>query len=209
MKPSTRIKICGVTRREDALAAAACGADAIGLVFHPGSARNVAPERAAQVAAALPPFVTSVGLFVDPDPEWVRVVLGRVPLDLLQFHGSECDAFCASFGRPYIKALPVVPGGDLLQSVGSFRTARGVLLDAYVPGEHGGTGVTAEWAAIPRNLPLPVVLAGGLTPENVGAAVRAVRPWAVDVSSGVEREKGVKDHDRIAAFVRGVRDADV
>lgn len=209
MTNRTRIKICGVTRPEDALAAANCGADAIGLVFYPGSARNVALDRAAEVASVLPPFVTSVGLFVDPEASWVRQVLARVPLDLLQFHGQEPESFCAGFGRPYIKAMAVAPGSDLLQSARLFHNARGVLFDAHVPGAHGGTGVTADWSAIPSNLPLPVILAGGLTPENVGAAIRTVRPWAVDVSSGVELAKGIKDHTKLAAFVRGVRDADV
>lgn len=205
----TRIKICGITRTEDALAAAAAGADAIGLIFYAGSSRHVTMETAAAIVGRLPPFVTAVGLFVNPAEDEVGAVLDQVPLDLLQFHGAETPGFCARFGRPYIKALAAAPGVDLLQSAGLYRDARGVLIDAYVPGAHGGTGVTADWHAIPGTLPLPLVLAGGLTPDNVDQAVRTVRPWAVDVSSGVELARGVKDHDKMTAFVRGVRNADV
>lgn len=204
-----RVKICGITRAEDALEAARLGADALGFVFHPGSPRFVDARRAAEIVAALPPFVTSVGLFVDAAPEAVDEVLREVPLDLLQFHGAETPEQCARHGRPWIKALAVAPGVDLLQSARSFRNARGLLLDAYVPGSHGGTGVTADWSSIPHRMPVPVVLAGGLHPGNVGAAIRALRPWGVDVSSGVERDKGVKDHHKLATFMRGVRDADV
>ncbi len=205
----TRIKFCGITRVEDALRAAELGVDALGLIFYDGSPRHVTSEQAARIARALPPFVTTVGLFVNPSRETVRAVLDAVPLDLLQFHGTEEPAFCASFERPYIKAIAASPGVDLLQSGTVFEQARGILIDAYVPGAHGGTGVTADWTRIPRPFPKPIVLAGGLHPGNVAGAVRAVRPWAVDVSSGVEAAKGVKDHDKMTAFVRGVRDADV
>jgi phosphoribosylanthranilate isomerase len=205
----TRIKICGITRAEDALAAAAAGADAIGLIFYAGSSRHVTVEGAAAIVGRLPPFVTAVGLFVNPGEDEVRAVLDQVPLDLLQFHGAETPGFCARFGRPYIKALAAAPGVDLLQSAALYGDARGVLVDAYVPGAHGGTGVTADWHAIPGTLPLPLVLAGGLTPDNVDRAVRTVKPWAVDVSSGVELARGLKDHDKMTAFVRGVRNADV
>ncbi|MCW5626138.1 MAG: phosphoribosylanthranilate isomerase [Burkholderiales bacterium] len=208
MAVPTRVKICGITRLEDAIVAAEAGADAVGFVFAT-SARRVTAERAAEIVAKLPPFVTTVGLFVDPGAEDVEAVLREVPLDLLQFHGAEVPAFCAGFGRPWIKALAVAPGVDLLQSAARFSGARGLLLDAFVPGAHGGTGVTADWHAIPASLPLPIVLAGGLTPGNVADAIRAVRPWAVDVSSGVEREKGIKDHDKLRAFMRGARNADV
>lgn len=204
-----RVKICGITRVDDALEAARLGADALGFVFHPASPRFVTAARAAEIIAALPPFVASVGLFVDAEPEVVNDVLRQVPLDLLQFHGAETPAQCARHGRPWIKALAVAPGIDLLQSAALFRGGRGLLLDAFVPGSHGGTGCTADWASIPHRMPVPVVLAGGLHPGNVGAAIRAVRPWGVDVSSGVEREKGVKDHHKLAAFMGGVRDADV
>jgi phosphoribosylanthranilate isomerase len=204
-----RVKICGITRVEDALEAARLGADALGFVFHPASPRFVSTARAAEIVAALPPFVTSVGLFVNADAALVESVLGEIPLDLLQFHGAETPLECARFGKPWMKALAVAPGVDLLQSAVVFRGGRGLLLDAFVPGSHGGTGRTADWTSIPGGMPVPVVLAGGLHPGNVGAAIRAVRPWGVDVSSGVERDKGVKDHKKLAAFMEGVRDADV
>lgn len=205
----TRIKICGITRPEDALRAAELGADAIGLIFYAGSARHVTPARALEVIARLPPFVTTVGLFVDASPTEVEAVLSVVPLDLLQFHGDESPAYCEGFDRPYIKAIAAAPGVDLLQSAGFHAKARALLVDAYVPGVAGGTGVQADWSAIPRNLPIPVVLAGGLHAGNVSEAIRTVQPWAVDVSSGVEQSRGIKDHNKMAAFVRGVRDADV
>jgi phosphoribosylanthranilate isomerase len=204
----TRIKICGITRTEDGLAAARLGADAIGFVFHPESPRYVTPDRAAAIASALPAFVTTVGLFVDAGEGEIRATLATVPLDLLQFHGAEPPGFCVRFGRPWIKAIAMAPGVDLLQSAADYAGSRGLLLDAFVPGMHGGTGTRADWSAIPGSLPLPIILAGGLTPANVGEAIRVVRPWAVDVSSGVERDKGVKDHEKMAAFIRGVRDAD-
>ncbi len=204
-----RVKICGITRSDDALEAARLGADALGFVFYPPSPRFVSTARAAEIVATLPPFIASVGLFVDADPAAVEAVLREVPLDLLQFHGAETPAQCARFGRPWIKALAVVPGIDLLQSAAVFRDGRGLLLDAFVPGTPGGSGRTADWALIPGQMPVPVILAGGLHPGNVGSAIRAVRPWAVDVSSGVEREKGVKDHRKLAAFMQGVHDADV
>ncbi len=205
----TRIKICGITRPEDALRAAELGADAIGLIFYSGSARHVTAARALDVIARLPPFVTTVGLFVDASPAEVEAVLSVVPLDLLQFHGDESPAYCEGFDRPYIKAIAAAPGVDLLQSAGFHAKARALLVDAYVPGVAGGTGVQADWSAIPRNLPIPVVLAGGLHAGNVSEAIRTVQPWAVDVSSGVEQSRGIKDHNKMAAFVRGVRDADV
>lgn len=206
---ATAVKICGITSIEDGLAAAHHGAHAIGLVFHRSSPRYVAPEQAAAISRALPPFVTAVGLFVDLHPTEVRAILDAVPLQLLQFHGAEDPSYCAAFSRPYIKAIRMAPEVDLLQCAEQYSAARGLLLDAYTPAAPGGTGESFEWARVPAKLPLPVVLAGGLTPENVGAAVRAVRPWAVDVSSGVERGKGIKDVNKIAAFIRGARDADV
>lgn len=205
----TRIKICGITRPEDALRAAELGADAIGLIFFAGSARHVTAARALEVIARLPPFVTTVGLFVDAPRAAVDAVLSTVPLDLLQFHGDETPTYCESFDRPYIKAIAAAPGVDLLQSAGFHAKARALLVDAYVPGVAGGTGVQADWSAIPLNLPIPVVLAGGLHAGNVSEAIRTVQPWAVDVSSGVEQSRGIKDHNKMAAFVRGVRDADV
>ena len=153
--------------------------------------------------------MTAVGLFVNPEPETVQAILREVPLQLLQFHGDEPAALCESFRMPYIKAVRMAAGTDLLQYAASYRSAKGLLLDAMVEGLRGGSGHAFDWSLIPAQLPLPVVLAGGLTADNVGEAIRAVRPWAVDVSSGVEREKGIKDADKIAAFIRGARDADV
>ena len=209
----TAIKICGITRIEDALAAAHCGAHAVGFVFYPPSPRNVTPAHAAAIIAALPPFVTSVGLFVDADERIVRDTLAVARLDLLQFHGAEIPQYCRQVsqhgGVPYMKALRVRPGMDLLQYAHDFHDAKALLLDAYVEGLAGGTGSAFDWSLIPPALPLPVVLSGGLTPDNVARAIRAVKPWAVDVSSGVESSKGIKDAARIAAFVSGVRNADV
>ncbi len=205
----TAIKICGITRIEDALVAAHCGAHAIGLVFYAPSPRHVTLLRAAEIICALPPFVTSVGLFVDATRAEVSAVLAAAHVNLLQFHGNETPEYCRQFGVPYLKALRVRPGADLLQYARDYHDAKALLLDAFVEGLHGGTGATFDWALIPKNLSLPVVLSGGLTPHNVTAAVQAVRPWAVDVSSGVEKSKGIKDAAKIAAFVTGVRNADV
>jgi phosphoribosylanthranilate isomerase len=206
---ATAVKICGITRVEDGHAAALAGAHAIGLVFHPASVRCVTPERARAIVQRLPPFVTAVGLFVDAPAERVHQILQEVPLQLLQFHGAETPDYCRAFPVPYIKAVRVKAGVDLLQCAGRYALAKGLLLDACVEGVAGGTGESFDWDLIPPAIPLPIVLAGGLTPGNVGAAVRRVRPWAVDVSSGVEREKGIKDAAAIAAFIRGARDADV
>lgn len=205
----TPVKICGITRVEHGVAAARAGAQAIGVVFAPGSPRRVEVEQARAIVTALPPFVASVGLFVDPDAAFVRAVMARVPLALLQFHGDEPPQFCEQFDWPYIKALRVRPDVPLLECAARYRSAKGLLLDAFVAGSHGGTGESFDWNLIPRDLPLPIVLAGGLAPHNVAHAIRAVRPWAVDVSSGVEKDKGIKDPDRIAAFMEEVRNADV
>ncbi|HEU0187183.1 MAG TPA: phosphoribosylanthranilate isomerase [Gallionellaceae bacterium] len=201
----TRIKICGITRKEDALAAARSGADALGLVFYEKSPRHVSIAQAAQLAAAVPPFVTVVGLFVNASAESVRATLQAVPLDVLQFHGDETPAFCAQFGRPYLKAIRVKPGVDLVQCAADYASAQGLLLDAYVEGTPGGTGEAFDWGLIPRNLALPVILSGGLHAGNVAAGIRQVRPWAVDVSSGVEAGKGIKDAAKIAAFIKEVK----
>jgi phosphoribosylanthranilate isomerase len=205
----TAVKICGITRVEDGLAAAHAGAHAIGLVFHPASPRFVTIKQARQIAQRMPPFITAVALFVNPDPQTVHAVLHAVPLQLLQFHGDEPPELCAQFSLPYIKAVRMAPGTDLLQYAARYREARALLLDAFQDGVYGGSGHAFDWRTIPRDLPLPVVLAGGLTVHNVGEAIRLARPWAVDVSSGVEREKGIKDPEQIAAFIRGARDADV
>ncbi|MDW8323147.1 MAG: phosphoribosylanthranilate isomerase [Burkholderiales bacterium] len=204
----TRVKICGLTRLEDALAAAQAGADAIGFVFAPGSPRRIRPEQAAAIAAALPPFVTTVALFVDAAPEEVQAVVAVLRPDLLQFHGAEPPEYCAGFGLPYLKAVRVRAGVDLLQYAAAYAGARGLLLDAYDPQRAGGTGLRFDWSLIPPGLGRPVVLAGGLDPDNVAEAVRRVRPWAVDVSSGVETAPGVKDAQRIRRFIQEVRHAD-
>jgi len=205
----TRVKICGITRVEDGLAAARLGADAIGLVFYAGSPRAVDTQQARKIVAALPPFVTPVGLFVNADAQAVRATLSAVPLGLLQFHGDETPDFCSAFGMPYLRAVRVRPDTNLLQYAQEFRAAKALLLDAYVEGVRGGSGAVFDWSLIPHDLPLPVVLSGGLTAENVTEAVRRVRPWAVDVSSGVESAKGIKDAQKIETFITGVRNADL
>ncbi|HEV7801945.1 MAG TPA: phosphoribosylanthranilate isomerase [Burkholderiales bacterium] len=205
---STAVKICGVTRVEDGLSAAHHGAHAIGLVFYKPSPRYVEPDAAAAIVRALPPFVTPVGLFVDASAQEVSSISKRVGVQLIQFHGSETPAFCEQFDLPYLKAVRVRAGVDLLQYARDFQGARALLLDAFHEGLYGGTGATFDWALIPRSLPLPIVLSGGLSPDNVNDAVRRVKPWAVDVSSGVEASKGIKDAAKIAAFISGVREVD-
>jgi phosphoribosylanthranilate isomerase len=201
----TRVKICGITRVEDARAAVELGADAIGLVFYAPSPRNVGLDQARAIVAAIPPFVTVVGLFVNPAAQQVESVLRTCSLGLLQFHGDEAPGFCAGFSLPYIKAARVKADADLVQYLSPYQAARGWLLDAYHNQLYGGSGESFDWKLIPRDLARPVILSGGLTPDNVGAAVRQVRPWAVDVSSGVEVAKGVKDAAKIAAFIAGVK----
>ena len=206
---TTRVKVCGITRVEDGLAAARVGVDAVGFVFYPASPRYVAPERARDITATLPPFVSTVGLFVDADAATVAATLRAIRLDYLQFHGAESPEFCAQFDVPFLKAVRVKPGVDLLQYAITFSAAKALLLDAFVAGMHGGTGQGFDWQLIPLNMPIPVILSGGLAPGNIAEAVRTVRPWAVDVSSGVEAKKGVKDAEKIEQFMRGVRNADV
>ena len=203
----TRIKICGLTREEDVDAAVAAGADAIGFVFHPPSPRFVTPQRAAELARRIPPFVAVVGLFVNATPETVLAACPALPIGILQFHGDEEAAYCRQFARPYLRAARVRPGLDLLEFAGAFPDARGLLLDAFVAG-YGGGGEVFDWTLIPPDLPGFLVLSGGLTASNVGSAIARVRPVAVDVSSGVETGKGIKDHSKIAAFVAAVRKAD-
>jgi phosphoribosylanthranilate isomerase len=203
----TRIKICGLTRVEDIDAAVSSGADAIGLVFYPPSPRMLGLEHARQLALRVPPFVTKVALFVNEPAGKVREVLATVPVDLLQFHGEEDEAYCRSFARPYVKAARVRPGVDLVEFARRYPSANGLLLDAYVDG-YGGAGETFDWSMIPTQLPLPVILSGGLHSGNVAEAICRVRPWAVDVSSGVELSKGIKDAKKIAAFVAAVNKTD-
>lgn len=203
----TRIKICGITRDADLDACVDAGADALGFVFYAASPRHVESTRAAALIHRLPPFVTAVGLFVNPVAAELRRVLAEVPLGLLQFHGDEDEAFCRSFERPYMKAARVRPGLDLLQFASAFASAQAILCDAYVDG-FGGSGQSFDWSLIPERMPRPLVLSGGLHPDNVGEAVRRLRPAAVDVSSGVEAAKGIKDHAKVAAFIAKVREAD-
>lgn len=200
-----RVKICGITRPEDALAAAEAGADAIGLVFYPPSPRAVDIEKASGIVAALPPFVTTVGLFVDAAPEAVWAVLASVPLDLLQFHGDETDEYCRQFSRPYLKALRVQPSDDLNALAARWPGASGILLDSYKRGVPGGTGEVFDWSLIPAQRNWQLILAGGLDTANVADAVARCRPWAVDVSGGVEQSKGIKDASMITSFIREVK----
>ncbi len=208
----TRIKICGITRPGDALAAAEAGADAVGLVFYPQSPHYLAAERALGIRDALPPFVQTVALFVNPDAAQVAQVIGRVRPALLQFHGDETPAFCAQFGMPYIKACRVKSGVrsevDLLEYLRPFSGAAAWLLDSHVE-EYGGVGESFDWSLAPQRLERPLILSGGLERGNVAEAIRRVRPWGVDVSSGVESAKGIKDAAKIAAFIEEVRNADV
>lgn len=202
---AVRVKICGITRVEDALAAAAAGADAIGLVFYAKSPRAVGIEQARAIIAALPPFVTTVGLFVDIECDELQRILASVPLDLLQFHGDESPEQCESINRPYIKALRVKAGDDIAVQVNRYPGAKGILLDTYVDGVPGGTGEAFDWSLVPEGLSKPVILAGGLHADNVAAAVARVRPYAVDVSGGVEASKGIKDAEKVGAFIRAAR----
>src|SRR5262245_45502585 len=206
---ATAVKICGITRLEDAFAAVRAGAHAIGFVFYRPSPRYIAPAAARAILRALPPFVATVGLFVDAPEDEVRGVLATAPVQLLQFHGAETPEYCRCFDRPYLKAVRMGPEVDLLQYARDYQDATALLLDAYVEGLHGGSGVSFDWDRVPDRLSLPVIVSGGLTIDNVGDAVRRVRPYAVDVSSGVESARGIKDAARIAAFIAGVRNADV
>ena len=207
MAMRTRIKVCGLTRDEDVDAALDAGVDAIGLVFYARSPRFVEVERATALASRVPPFASVVGLFVNAEPQQVRDTLALVPIHVLQFHGDEDEAYCRQFDRPYLKAARVTPQMDLLQYAAAFPSAQAILLDAFVDG-YGGGGKVFDWTLIPPQLPGFLVLSGGLTAANVGAAIERVRPVAVDVSSGVEMGKGIKDHAKIAAFVAAVRKAD-
>jgi phosphoribosylanthranilate isomerase len=205
----TRIKICGITREQDALAAAALGADALGFIFWRPSARYIEPEQAGAIARPLPAFITPVCVFVNPTHEEVEAALACLPAATLQFHGEEPAEFCARFDRPYIKAARVRPGLDLIEYFAPYVGAAAWLIDAFDERTYGGTGAPFDWNLLPRALSRPWILSGGLTVENVTGAVRRLTPWGVDVSSGVESAKGIKDADAIAAFISGVRNADV
>ncbi|MBW4046814.1 MAG: phosphoribosylanthranilate isomerase [Proteobacteria bacterium] len=203
----TRIKICGITRVEDALAAAEAGADAVGLVFYSPSPRCVTLRQATSIARALPPFVSTVALFVNAQHTQVRAVMDAVRPGLLQFHGDEEPAECSRYAYPYIRAARMHPGLDLLNFKARFMDAQALLLDAYVEA-YGGGGEIFDWSLIPKNADFPIVLSGGLHASNVGQAIAQVRPWAVDVSTGVELSKGVKDASAMRRFVAAIRDAD-
>jgi len=202
-----RIKICGITRPEDALTAAKAGVDAIGLVFYPKSPRAVTIEQAQAICAVLPPFVSVVALFVDAEHFEVEDVLAVVPVDLLQFHGSEPPAQCQAYSRPYIKAIRMKDDADLADAANQYAMAKGLLVDTFNPDEAGGTGEVFDWDRVPDGLDTPIILAGGLEPANVAAAIKQVNPYAVDVSSGVEMSKGIKDAEKIRAFVTAVNAA--
>jgi phosphoribosylanthranilate isomerase len=204
----TRIKICGFTREADVDAACAAGADAIGLNLYPKSPRAVTPARARELAARMPPFVTPVLLFVNATPAEVAAGITAVPHAVLQFHGDESPADCEAAARPYLRAVRMgAPGVDLLDCAARYASAQALLLDAFVEG-FGGGGKVFDWSLIPRSVRVPVVLSGGLNPANVTDGVLTVRPWAVDVSSGVEQAKGIKDAGLMRRFCQAVRDAD-
>jgi phosphoribosylanthranilate isomerase len=201
----TRVKVCGITLPEHGRDAALAGADAIGLVFYPPSPRAVDLELAGLIAGTVPPFVTIVGLFVNAQASYVSRVLNAVPLDVLQFHGDEPPQDCERHGRPYIKAVPMQRGIDLHAWARRYRSAKGLLLDTHRAGKRGGTGETFDWSLVPAAVDVPIILAGGLTVDNVTDAVTKVRPYAVDVSGGVESAEGIKDKTRMASFIARVR----
>jgi phosphoribosylanthranilate isomerase len=201
----TRIKVCGITSTQDALFTAQAGVDAIGLVFFEKSPRNVTAEQAKQICAVLPPFVTTVGLFVNAEKAWVETLLETVPLDVLQFHGAESPEYCASFSRPYIKAVPMNGLQSFEAYADQYPDAQGFLVDSHAPDTVGGTGETFDWKQVPQDYPKPIILAGGLKPENVAQAIEMTHVYAVDVSSGVEATKGVKSEEKVKAFVQNVR----
>jgi phosphoribosylanthranilate isomerase len=204
----TRVKICGLTRTEDVQAACEAGADAIGLVFYPPSPRAVTVEQARLILLDVPPFVTVTALFVNPSVDEVQAVLAQIPaISLLQFHGDESAAFCRQFGRAYIKAIPMRDDVDLAQQALLYEDALGLLVDTYKPGIPGGSGESFDWHRLPQSLSKPLILAGGLTPDNVAEAIQQVAPFAVDVSGGVEASKGVKDTAKVIAFIASVASA--
>lgn len=202
---SVRVKVCGITRCEDAKIAVQLGVDAIGFVFWPKSARYINPDLARQIAENIPPFICTVGVYVDPDTDWVEETVKVARLNLLQFHGDESPEFCNQFSQPYIKAIRVKQDSDLLQYAKRYGTAKGLLLDTYTVDMPGGTGHAFDWNLIPQYLPIPLILSGGLNSSNVAMAIKQIQPWAVDVSSGVEASKGIKDEKKIFAFMQGVK----
>jgi phosphoribosylanthranilate isomerase len=205
----TRVKICGITRVEDAVDAVSAGADAIGLVFYAQSPRAVTIAQAQAIVAVVPPFVSVVGLFVNAPKTQIESILSQVHLDILQYHGDETPSECMQINLPYYKAIRVKADTNLVQYAQDYHTAKALLLDTYSEAAVGGTGQTFDWGLIPVHLPKPIILAGGLSANNVGQAIQKVQPYAVDVSGGVEINKGIKDAAKIAAFMRGVKDASV
>lgn len=203
----TRVKICGITRKEDAFHAITAGADALGFVFYEPSPRAVSAAQAAAIIASLPPFVSTVGLFVDAPAQQVHATLATAPLSLLQFHGDETEAYCQQFQRPYIKALRVQSGDDVAARMREYPSAAAILLDAWHPNQPGGTGLCFDWQQVPKEMSTRVVLAGGLSASNVADAIRATNPYAVDVSGGVESAKGIKSAEKLIAFMAGVQAA--
>ncbi len=203
----TRVKICGITNPADARLAAQAGADAIGLVFHEPSPRNITSGMAGSILDVLPPFVDAYAVVLDPDPAFLDELIGKFPFNGLQYHGREAPELCARFPGPWIKAVPMNESGALADCQRRYPEAHGFLLDSHAAGEAGGQGKTFDWAEIRSEDPRPLILAGGLEPDNVGEAIRAIRPWGVDVSSGVEAEPGRKDPDKVRAFMREVNRA--
>lgn len=208
LKPRTRVKICGITRPEDAVAAAQLGVDAIGLVFYAKSPRNLEVAQAQAICAVLPGFVSTVALFLNPHESLVNEVVAKVGVDLLQFHGTETATFCESFNRPYIKALGVSGEDDVAELVSTYPSARSMLLDSHAQGAAGGTGETFDWLSIPQQIRQQIILAGGLKPDNVAQAIQQVRPYAIDLSSGVESAPGIKDINLMTRLMQQVRRVD-
>ena len=205
----TRTKICGITRTEDALAACAHGADALGFVFYEPSPRNIAPSEAAKIIAQLPAFVSAVGLFVNAEKAFIEQVLAEVPLDVLQFHGDESPQFCDSLQHRYIKAIRTKDSATVAAALANYSSASALLFDTYVPGVAGGTGEKFDWQLFPQQTSIPCILAGGLDPDNVASAIQQTTPYAVDVSGGVESAKGIKDPQLIQSFIRGVNGVEI
>jgi len=204
----TRLKICGFTQVHDAVTAANFGVDAIGLVFYPPSPRNVSIDQALEIVRALPAFVTVVALFVDEQDARIREVLSKVPIDCIQFHGDEAGEVCGIYNKPYLKAIRMKPALNVMETADQYRDASALLLDAYHPGIKGGSGSQFDWGLIPKEFSLPIVLAGGLQVDNAKLAIETVRPYALDVSSGVESSKGIKDVAKMAAFIQAIREGD-
>lgn len=201
-----RSKICGITRVEDARVAVALGVDAIGLVFYPKSSRYVSIQQAQAICQVLPPFVACVGLFLDASEEDIQRVIDQVPLTLLQFHGAESPSDCEGFSLPYIKAIPMAGDIEFDGYALAYPGASGFLVDSHVAGEQGGSGEVFDWNKIPKNLNFPLILAGGLNSDNVADAITHVKPYAVDVSSGVEKDKGIKDPEKMALFMKAMNE---